>query len=218
MRPHATRAETAAVREETMHRLRGLAAALLLVLAVPLVATDPLKVFADQWKGATVVLKKPLYTFAYARDAINFWQTRCYGVTRIAPGKGIYYLFTAARPSARTTADTDVQRLAQRARAAAGYQSTMTWQRTGQLGTNDHALPILAVITYDAGTELVVKKILYGVSSDNGLKIELTLPQEPAAEPVTHLFVEWPASFSAEFVERPKVEELMAEFFERVKR
>jgi hypothetical protein len=139
-------------------------------------------------------------------------------VTRIAPGKGIYYLFTAARASAQTTVDTDVQRLAERARAAAGHQSTTTQQRTGQVEMGQHGAPVLAVITYDRGTELVVKRILYGVASDHGLKIELTLPGAPDTEPVTHLFVEWPASFSAEFVERPKVEEMMAEFFERVKR
>jgi hypothetical protein len=232
MRPHAIRAETAALQEENMHRLRGLAATLLLVLAVPLDATDPLGAFADEWKGVTVVLKKPLYTFAYSGAWLSGWfgsspnmgsiatglKAGSFGVTRIAPGKGIYYLCTTAKSTARTIVDTDVHRLAQRVKGEAGSAAMTPQTRTGQLATKDNAVQLLKVITYQRGTELVVKRILYGVSSNSGLKIELTLPQEPTAEPVTHLFVEWPTPFSAEFVERPKVEELMAEFFERVKR
>jgi hypothetical protein len=199
-----------------MRNLLGGVATFVLVLVVPQVAADPMKTFADEWKGVTVVLKKPLYTF-------EFYFTQPgggLGVTRIAPGKGIYYLTTTAKPSVHTIVDTDVQRLARQVRADAGSSTTMTQQRTGQLDTKTYArpLPVLKAISYDAGTELVVKRIVYGRSSDTVLKIELTLPGDPTAQPVTHLFVEWPDPFSAEFVERPKVEALMAEFFERVKR
>jgi hypothetical protein len=196
-----------------MRNLLVVVGAVVLVLVLPLDAADPMQVFADEWKGVTVVLKKPLYTF-------GFYLTQPgggLGVTRIAPGKGIYYLTTTAKPSVHTIVDTDVQKLAQRARAEAGSMSTMTPQGTGQL-THARPLPVLKVITYEAGTDLVVKKIIYGGSSDTVLKIELTLPTAPAAQPVTHLFVEWPGPLSPEFVERPKVEALMAEFFERVKR
>jgi len=202
-----------------------------LVLAVPLDARDPLKAFADEWKGVTVVLKKPLYTLAYGGAWFSGWfgsspdmavatglKTGSFGVTRIAPGKGIYYLCTTAKSTAGTIVDTDVQRHAQRAKEEAGSAATTPQTRTGQLGTKDNALQFLKVITYERGIELVVKRILYGGSSNYVLKIELTVPTAPTAEPVTHLFVEWATSFSAQFVERPKVEELMAEFFERVKR
>jgi hypothetical protein len=204
------------LQEENMRTLPVAVVAFVLLLAVPLNAADPMQVFADEWKGVTVVLKKPLYTF-------GFYATQPgghVGVTRIAPGNGVYYSFTAAKPTPHTIADTDVQRLAKQVRADAGSTTTMTQQRTGQLDTKNYVrpLPVLRVITYDAGTDLVVKQIVYGGSSDTVLKIELTLPNAPAAQPVTHLFVEWPALFSREFVERPKVEALMAEFFERVKR
>jgi hypothetical protein len=199
-----------------MRNLLVVVGAVVLVLVVPLDAADPMQVFADEWKGVTVVLKKPLYTF-------GFYLTQPeggLGVTRIAPGKGIYYLTTTAKPSVHTIVDADVQRLAQRMRADAGYASAATPQRTGQVDTKTYArpLPVLKVITYEAGTDLVVKKIIYGGSSDTVLKIELTLPGAPAAQPVTHLFVEWPGPLSPEFVERPQVEALMTEFFERVKR
>jgi hypothetical protein len=210
------RAEAPILLEENMRSLLVLAGALVLILASPLNASGPMTTFADEWKGVTVVLKKPLYTF-------GFYATQPgghVGVTRIAPGKGIYYLFTAARPTPHTIADTDVQRLAKQVRADAGSTTTRTQQGTGQLETKNDVrpLPVLRVITYDAGTDLLVKQIVYGGSSNIVLKIELTLPNAPAAQPVTHLFVEWPAPFSPEFVERPKVEALMAEFFERAKR
>jgi hypothetical protein len=186
------------------------------VLVVALNATDPMQVFMDEWKGATVVLKKPLYTF-------EFYYTQPgghVGVTRVAPGKGIYYRTTMTKPSVHTIEDTDVQRLAQRARTDVGYVSTMTRPGTGQLDTKSYHRPltVLQVITYEAGTDLVVKQVVYGGSSDNVLKFELTSPRAPTVGAVTHLFVEWPGPLSPEFAERPKVEALMAEFFERVKR
>ncbi len=96
----------------------------------------------------------------------------------------------------------------------------MTQPGTGQLDTKTYArpLPVLEVITYEAGAKLVVKQVVYGGSSGTVLKIELSLPSAPTAGPVTHLFVEWPGPLSKEFVERPQVEALMAEFFERVRR
>jgi hypothetical protein len=198
-----------------MRNLLGVMATFVLVLVVPSDAVDPMQAFADEWKGVTVVLKRPLYTF-------GFYATQPgggVGVTRIAPGRGVYYLFTAAKPTPHTIEDTDVQRLAKQVRADAGSTTTMTQGRTGQLDTKNYArpLPVLRVITHDAGTDLVVKQIVYGGSSDAVLKIELTSPGAPMAQPVTHLFVDWHGPLSPEFVERPKVEALMAEFFERAK-
>lgn len=199
-----------------MRRLLVVLGVVVPVLVVALNATDPMQVFMDEWKGATVALKKPLYTF-------EFYYTQPgghVGVTRVAPGKGIYYRTTMTKPSVHTIEDTDVQRLAQRARTDAGYATTMTRQGTGQLDAKSYhrPLPVLQVITYEAGIDLIVKKVVHGGSPDNVLKIELTLPRAPTGGAVTHLFVEWPGPLSPEFAERPKVEALMAEFFERVKR
>jgi hypothetical protein len=202
-----------------MRRQLAVAGVIVLVLIMPLNAADPMKAFADEWKGATVVLKKPLYTFVFTGNALALLQpVQSHGVTGIAPDKGIYYLFTALKPTVHTMVDTDVQRLAERARADAGYTTTFTHTPTGQSARQNHAAPLLAVITSEAGTELVVKQIIYGGGADHILKVELTSPRAPTGQLVTRLFVEWPGPFSREFAERPKVEELMGEFFERVKR
>ena len=108
-----------------MRSLLAVVGALVLVLVVPLNAADPLRAFADDWKGVAVVLKKPLYTFGFARDAVGVLLRDYYpgqsGVTRTAPGQGVYYRYTATKPFAHTLVDTDVQRLARRARADAAY-------------------------------------------------------------------------------------------------
>ena len=205
-----------------MRSLLAVVGVVVLVLVVPLNAADPLKAFADDWKGVAVVLKKPLYTFGFARDAVSVLLRSYYpgqfGVTRTAPGQGVYYRYTATKPFAHTFVDTDVQRLAQRARVDAAYTGGGSSARTGQVGSMVQAPPYIEVTTFAAGTELIVKRVIYGEADACVFRIELTRPTAPTGQPVTHLVVEWPAPLSPEFVERPKVEELMADFFERVRR
>lgn len=189
------------------------------LLVAPLSATDPVQVFADEWKGTTVILKKPLYTFAwgYAEALLGYYSQGQLGVTWIAPAKGIYYRCTAATPVAHVLEDTDVERLAQRARADAAYGSSAYPRRSGQAGSAGRTTPYFRLVTHAAGTKLVVKRVLWDRGDESILRIELTRPSAPTGQPVTHLVVEWPGWLSAQFVERPKVEALMAEFFERVK-
>jgi hypothetical protein len=203
------------ISEDIMQRLLGVVSVLVLSLALTLAAANPKKEFAKEWEGKTVVLKKPLYTFAYTGTSMfgGSLEAQSVGVTRMAPGKGIYYEFYLAKPDV----DTDVQRLAQRSVAATGNVSTLTGAPRGGLAYKDNAVPPLQVITYDVGSELVIKKISFPALARPMVKIDFASTLAPRSEPVTHLFIEWPQEISSNFEERTQVEALMALVFEPAK-
>ena len=165
-------------------------------------AERPHQAFVRTWEGRRVTVKRALYTLVYnERGKLgNTTSGKRDGLIVVTPFGGTYFQFDG-RQGRDDVVGRDLQRMVDA--VADAYQPDSLEVRQYR-----KVEPVL-IARYDAGVELIVKK----VELDRDM-VRLTFVQptgpDGANEPVTSLTIKWPMPLSKSFTERDQIEKLIS--------
>jgi hypothetical protein len=172
-------------------------------------AEKPVKLFAKEWEGRRVLLKRSLYSLAF--DEVGklgaTWHGKAEGLTVVTPTSGTFYRFPG-RQSQQDIVDADPNRLVDQVRTR--YERTLHLE----IGTVSSVSPV-NLIQYAPGVELIVRSVQV-----DRVRVRLALhnPETDAGDLATSLTVQWPSPLSSAFTERSMIEALILQYVELLPR
>ncbi len=182
--------------------------ALVLAMSVSLGgASDSRKAFTESWRGARVVVQRPLYTLVYDEHGHlgRTYRGKREGLTVVAP-KGMFFRFDG-RDSEPDLVGSDPQHIMDR---IAGLYRRSKLLDEGSF----ERIEASGLVRHQPGVVMVVRDVRVERS-----RVRLLLADAPAGgrdgQIATTLTVDWPLDLSPEFTERADIEALIGQFLAR---
>jgi hypothetical protein len=170
-------------------------------------AEHPQQAFVRNWEGKRVVVKRALFTLVYNERGLLGTKVTAKrdGLVVVTPFEGIYFQFDG-RQGRDDVVGRDAQRMIDA--VAEAYQPDSLEVRQYQ------KVEPVSIARYDAGVELIVKKVRLERDTVRLTFVQPAGPDGPDA-PVTSLTIKWPMPLSKSFAERDQIERLIHPFVDR---
>ncbi len=184
-----------------------LALALAISVCTGNLGSDPRKAFTESWRGARVVVQRPLYTVVYDEHGRlgKTYRGKREGLTVVTP-RGVFFRFDG-RDSEPDAVASDPQAVVER---LAGM-----YRRSKVLDEGSfQRIEVSALMRQQPGVVMIVRDVRVERN-----RVRLLLTELPAnggdGEVATTLTVDWPLDVSPDFNERAGIEALIAQFLAR---
>ena len=167
-------------------------------------AEHPQQAFVRNWEGKRVVVRSALFTLLYNERGLlgNTAGAKRDGLLVVTPLEGAYFQFDG-RQGRDDVVGRDVRMIVDA--VAANYLPDSLEVRQYR------KVEPLSIVRYDAGVELVVKKVRLDRDSVRLVFAQPNGPDGPDV-PVTSLTIKWPLPLSKGFGERDQIEKLISRY------
>jgi len=164
----------------------------------------PQQAFVRNWEGRRVIVKRALFTLVYNERGLlgNTASGKRDGLIVVTPFEGVYFQFDG-RQGRNDVVGRDPQRMVDA--VADAYQPDSLDVRSYR------KVEPVSIARYDAGVELVVKKVRLDRDTVKLTFVQPTGPDGPD-DPVTSLTIKWPMPLSKSFAERDQIERMIRPF------
>ena len=167
-------------------------------------AEHPQQGFVKYWEGRRVIVKRALFTLVYNERGLLGTRVTAKrdGLIVVTPFDGMYFQFDG-RQGRSDVVGRDPQRMIDA--VAEAYQPDSLEVRQYQ------KVEPVSIARYDAGVELVVKKVRLERDTVRLTFVQPSGPDGPDVT-VTSLTIKWPVPLSRSFAERVQIEKMIRPF------